>query len=109
MEEHWPDSDRVCGHENGVWIRHADGTVLNYVHLTTNGAQVQVGEQVTQGQLIGRSGDSGCSIGPHLHVTLYYNGTSFNKENTIPLTYSNAIGPVDVRHGLIQDQMYQAR
>lgn len=109
VEERWPDSDRVCGHENSVWVVHADGTVMSYVHLTTDGALVQVGDQVTAGQPIGTSGDSGCSSGPHLHVALFRDGSSFNKENTLPLNYWNAVGPVDERGGLVQGASYTAQ
>ncbi|MEZ4455110.1 MAG: M23 family metallopeptidase [Gemmatimonadales bacterium] len=109
VEERWPDSDRVCGHENAVHIRHDDGTVMGYYHFTTNGALVTAGQRVADGQPIGRSGDSGCSSGPHLHVMLFRNGTSFGKENTIPLNYHDADGPVDVRGGLVQDAFYRVR
>lgn len=109
VEQRWPDSDRVCGHENGVWVRHDDGTVMAYVHFTTNGARVRVGDRVAQGALLGLSGDSGCSSGPHLHVNLLRDATNFNKENTLPLNYRNADGPLDARRALIQDARYAAR
>lgn len=109
MEQRWPDSDRVCGHENGVWITHDDGTVMAYVHFTPNGARVRVGDRVTAGQLIGISGDSGCSSGPHLHVNLLRNGARWEKENTLPLNYRNADGPLTEKHGLVQDAKYTAR
>lgn len=47
-------------------IRHADATVARYIHLTTNGALVVVGDTVLQGQRVGLSGNSGASTGPHL-------------------------------------------
>lgn len=51
---------------NLVWIRHADGTVTSYAHL--NRATVAVGDRVERGDVIGRSGSSGYSTGPHAHV-----------------------------------------
>lgn len=67
VEESHMDSTRKPGDENVVVIRHDDGTYGRYYHLTRNGAEVAVGDDVKQGQLIGFSGDSGASAGPHLH------------------------------------------
>ncbi len=55
------------GHENLIVIDHGDGTFGRYYHLTLNGADVQAGQRVAVGQLIGRSGNSGASFMPHLH------------------------------------------
>lgn len=109
VEQRWPDSDRVCGHENYVFIAHADGTVFLYAHLTPNGALVRVGDQVSAGQPIGLSGDSGCSSGPHLHISLFKDGSSSDKENTLPLNFYDADGPVDSRRGLVQGARYSVR
>jgi murein DD-endopeptidase MepM/ murein hydrolase activator NlpD len=109
VEERWPDSDRVCGHENSIYVAHEDGTVLSYLHLTTGGALVRAGDEVRAGQAIGLSGDSGCSSGPHLHVALFRDGSSFGKENALPLNYHDADGPVDSRGGLVQGASYSVR
>jgi murein DD-endopeptidase MepM/ murein hydrolase activator NlpD len=61
------DSTRKPGEENVIVIGHEDGTFARYYHLTKDGAKVKVGDEVKQGQLIGLSGDSGASAGPHLH------------------------------------------
>jgi len=50
---------------NRVNVQHADGTVSTYWHLDQ--ATVQVGQRVRAGDLVGYSGTSGCSTGPHLH------------------------------------------
>jgi murein DD-endopeptidase MepM/ murein hydrolase activator NlpD len=52
---------------NFVIIRHEDGTHANYWHLDFNGADVKKGDTVVQGQVIGRSGNTGFSAFPHLH------------------------------------------
>jgi hypothetical protein len=52
---------------NEILILHADGTIGVYAHLTTGGAKVSFGQQVRRGQIIGLSGNSGYSRGPHLH------------------------------------------
>lgn len=51
---------------NLVVLRHADGTLTLYKHL--NAALVTVGMQVGRGALLGRSGSTGWSTRPHLHV-----------------------------------------
>jgi murein DD-endopeptidase MepM/ murein hydrolase activator NlpD len=55
------------GTGNGISIKHADGTYAHYWHLQHNGALVNVGDTVEQGQWIGLSGDTGFSAFPHLH------------------------------------------
>jgi len=41
-----------------------------YAHLQTGSVKVQVGEQVTTGQVLARLGNSGNTTGPHLHFVL---------------------------------------
>ncbi|MFN2397877.1 MAG: M23 family metallopeptidase [Gemmatimonadaceae bacterium] len=65
--EFFPDGTRRVGDENYVLIRHTDGTFGRYFHLALNGASVVHGQFVAQGDVIGFSGDSGNSTGPHLH------------------------------------------
>lgn len=67
VEERFSDDDRTTFHENWVMVRHADGTIARYIHLMRDGALVDVGQQVAQGEIIGRSGSSGPVTGPHLH------------------------------------------
>ncbi|GGZ85192.1 M23 family metallopeptidase [Streptomyces echinoruber] len=53
---------------NAVVIRHADGTYSQYAHLSR--IDVRIGQVVTTGQHIARSGDTGNSTGPHLHFEI---------------------------------------
>lgn len=105
----YEDGTRRCGEENWVFIEHADGTAMQYVHFTQDGVLVDVGDDVVAGQPIGLSGDSGCSSGPHLHVTLFRDRTDFGARNSAPLNYRNADGPLDARNGLVQEATYRAR
>lgn len=52
---------------NLIMIAHDDGTFGNYVHLQYRGVEVAVGDEVEAGRLIGYSGNTGISSGPHLH------------------------------------------
>ena len=58
-------------YNNKILIYHEDGTFGVYAHLKQNGALVEVGDKVTQGQLIGKSGNTGWTTGPHLHFEVY--------------------------------------
>jgi murein DD-endopeptidase MepM/ murein hydrolase activator NlpD len=49
---------------NAVFIDHGDGLVSMYFHLST--INVQTGQEVRQGEQIGRVGTTGRSTGPHL-------------------------------------------
>ena len=53
---------------NTVWIRLHDGYTAIYAHLST--AFVRAGDYVFNGQIIGESGSSGNSTGPHLHFAI---------------------------------------
>lgn len=56
----------------------ADGYELSYAHLSV--VLVRPGDRVAQGELIGVSGDTGNSEGPHLHVRYRPNGGSARKD-----------------------------
>ena len=56
---------------NFVTIEHDDATLGTYYHLKKFGAYVKVGDIVKRGELIGYSGNTGYSSGPHLHFEVY--------------------------------------
>lgn len=55
---------------NYVIIEHSDGTMGNYYHLKQGGAVAVIGQKVAKGDLIGYSGNTGYSSGPHLHFSV---------------------------------------
>lgn len=71
--------DDVYGYS--VTINHGDGYSSLYAHMTH--FVVSSGDYVTQGQVIGYVGSTGCSTGPHLHFSIYYNGSSVNPMNYV--------------------------
>jgi murein DD-endopeptidase MepM/ murein hydrolase activator NlpD len=56
---------------NFVSILHSDGTIGEYLHLQRGGVLVHIGQRVTAGTPIARSGNTGYSSRPHLHFGVY--------------------------------------
>lgn len=56
---------KMAKHSNYVVLQHEGDLETQYLHFSS--VVVKVGERVEQGQLIGYSGNTGWSCGPHLH------------------------------------------
>lgn len=56
---------------NNIVIQHSDNSRSGYWHLQKDGALVNVGDTVRQGQVIGLSGKTGYSAFPHLHFIVW--------------------------------------
>jgi murein DD-endopeptidase MepM/ murein hydrolase activator NlpD len=87
------DAQKGC-YSYGKWvlIDHPNGLSTLYAHLDL--IKVSAGEQVSTGQIIGYSGQTGYSTGPHLHLTVYasqgleiqrYSSSKNCKNVTIPV------------------------
>lgn len=59
-------------------VDHDNGFRTGYAHL--NEAIKRPGQRVKQGEIIAKTGNTGASTGPHLHLTLRKNGTLVNPE-----------------------------
>ncbi len=58
-----------CQYGKWVLIKHLNGLATLYAHLSD--IDVQKGNTVSTGQVIGFSGNTGYSTGPHLHFSVY--------------------------------------
>lgn len=61
---------------NNIDLRHNSVYETQYAHL--NKFNVKSGQAVHQGEIIGYTGTTGCSTGPHLHYQVRVNGTLVN-------------------------------
>lgn len=94
------DTDLVCPRASfGKWIliKHPNGLATIYAHLSV--ISVSEGQNVTVGQTIGYSGNSGYSTGPHLHFGAYA-ANAVNVENRPSIScggkvYRMPIAPID--------------
>jgi murein DD-endopeptidase MepM/ murein hydrolase activator NlpD len=64
------------GWGNYILIRHPNGLVTLYAHLSSS--LVGNGQSVAKGQQIGREGSTGFSTGSHLHFSVYTNITLYS-------------------------------
>lgn len=99
------------GQANVVLIQHADGTRAVYAHLAPGGVLVSPGQQVQEGEVIGLSGSTGFSSGPHLHFAVQQvrdTGDNFAYES-IPFKFSVGNPPYTFtpRYGMLATADYQ--
>jgi len=64
------------GFGNSILVDHGNGLTTRYAHLSR--ISVRVGRIVSRGQVIGYSGNTGNSTGPHLHFETRLHGRAIN-------------------------------
>lgn len=74
-----------------VDIEHAGGVITRYCHMRERPFVVP-GQQVAAGQVIGKSGSSGNSSGPHVHFEVHLNGDASGGGATNPVPFMAAKG-----------------
>ena len=66
-----------------VRLRHTNGYLTAYLHLSGYAQGIRSGTRVDQGQVIGYVGSSGLSTGPHLDYRVQRNGRWINPANLV--------------------------
>ena len=66
------DAGFVAGFGNTFEIDHGNGIVTRFAHCSR--IAVRNGQRVSRGQLIATVGNTGLTIGPHLHYEVHVNG-----------------------------------
>ncbi|MBR4738075.1 MAG: M23 family metallopeptidase [Rhodocyclaceae bacterium] len=102
-----PDKE---GEANVIIILHDDGSRAIYAHLAPGGVTVSPGQRVREGEVIGLSGNTGYSSGPHLHFAIQQvrdTGQEFIYES-IPFKFSVGNPPYKftARYGMLATADY---
>ena len=77
------------GYGYSITVKQANGVEVIYAH--SRRVLVQVGQQVTAGQVIGEVGNTGASYGTHLHLEIHQDGSPVD-----PIPFLRARG-VDIK------------
>jgi murein DD-endopeptidase MepM/ murein hydrolase activator NlpD len=72
---------------NKVEILHLDGSVAAYAHLKAQSVPLKICDKISKGQIIGLSGNTGFSSGPHLHLDVT-RPIGIGKFKTIPIRFT---------------------
>ena len=99
------------GYGNLVQIRHSGGLGTGYAHLSSISPGIRAGTAVSQGDIIGRVGQTGLATGPHLHFMMTERGRPINpqrmkSEPPIPIdakllpVFLEHIAPMEARFGI---------
>lgn len=75
-------STYVSSYGNYIVISHGKGNTTLYAHLSSR--KVKEGDVVTQGQVIGITGSTGISSGPHLHYEIVENNKRVDPKQYLP-------------------------
>ncbi|MGN9813088.1 peptidoglycan-binding protein [Micromonospora sp. BQ11] len=78
-----------CGY--GIGISGDDGAYYQYCHLSSR--SVAAGSRVSAGQVIGYTGNTGNSTGPHLHLEIRVNGGNRCPQQMLLALYDGASVP----------------
>lgn len=92
------DSDRggadreFAAEGNYAHLGHVDGTRSVYLHLRKDGAVVEPGDRVRQGDPLGFSGSTGWSTTPHLHFAVERFSPEAKQWMSIPFAFEEVPG-----------------
>lgn len=86
----WQCCNACLNTSNHVNVAHGDGTVATYWHLDQ--VTVHTGQIVAAGEMLGYTGTSGCSSGPHVHFQVMGNCPTGYCQS-IPIVFDEAGAP----------------
>ena len=75
-------SEKSSSYGNYVVISHGPGNTTLYAHMSSR--SVKEGDVVSQGQVIGVTGSTGISSGPHLHYEIKEGGSRIDPRTYLP-------------------------
>lgn len=75
-------SDDPFGYGNHIIVGHPEGLKSIYGHLSE--IEIKIGQKVELNTEIGKSGSTGFSTGPHLHLEVSENGNVINPASIVP-------------------------
>ena len=70
------------GYGNVVYVDHGNGLSTRYGHLSE--INVNIGQSVERGAMVGKVGSTGRSTGPHLHYEVRINNQPVNPREYLP-------------------------
>jgi YD repeat-containing protein len=92
------------GYGNMIDIRHADGLVTRYAHLSAYAPGLRAGGKVEQGGPVGSIGTSGHAHGPHLHFEVRVDGRAVD-----PKPYLGLASPPPAPPALLEASLRDPR
>ena len=75
---------------NSVFLDHGDGLITMYFHLSE--IDVEEGQRVERGQVIGKVGSTGRATGPHLHFGIRWRGERIDPTMLLDPTAASTVG-----------------
>lgn len=103
------DAIRGC-YSFGKWVmvKHSNGLSTMYAHLSQ--IQVSQGQPVSEGELLGYSGETGYATGPHLHFGVYVSSATkiiaLGQATNAKTPCANAVMPVTPLAGYLNPLSY---
>lgn len=86
---------------NYVILDHRNGEFSAYVHLSENSITVKLRDEVKQGQVIAKVGNTANSTEPHLHFQLM-DGRDYAAANGLPVMFKDLPTPLELVHDFVE-------
>ncbi|MBI5237760.1 MAG: peptidoglycan DD-metalloendopeptidase family protein [Deltaproteobacteria bacterium] len=93
------------GYGNFVEVRHSNGYVTGYGHLSRIGKGIRTGVNIEQGSIVGYVGSTGISTGPHLHYEVKMGGSLINPLSIKPTPNKAIAKPEMNRFASVRDDI----